>query len=977
MQKAVFLFCAATVVLPAQTLTTLASLTTSSGVAPVWGVVQGTDGSFYGTAYWGGTYYSGNLSTGAGTIFKVTPAGALTALHDFVGTDGQLPAGGLIQGTDGNFYGTTSAGGANGGGTIFKITPGGTLTTLHNFCAQTNCSDGKDPTGTLIQATDGNLYGITVNGGNNDNGTIFKITPAGALTTLHSFVVSDGSQPWAALIQATDGNLYGTTGYGGANGDGTIFKITLAGVLTTFYNFTAADGWPGDGTGATLMQASDGNFYGTTTEGGPNHDGTIFKATPAGALTTLYSFAGTDGSVPFTLLQATDGNFYGETRFAGANNYGTLFRMTPGGTLTTLHTFAGSDGNDPAGGLMQASDGNLYGTTQKGGATGNGGTVFRLALPPAMTLTTLASFNSSNGATPGWVGLVQASDGNFYGTTHGGGDSGYGTIFKTTPAGTLTTLHSFVGTDGSQPWAGLIQASDGNFYGTTSRGGSADDDGTVFKVTPAGVLTDLHVFSGTDGLVPESSLVQATDGNFYGTTGGGGTPGNGTVFKLTPAGTVTTLYNFALTDGNVPYAGLIQASDGNFYGTTGSGGPNGWGTVFKITPAGALTTLYGFGGPDGKYVYGGVIQAKDGNFYGTTVQGGANGFGTVFKLTPAGALTTLHNFTSTDGAQPYAALVQASDGNFYGTTNQGGTNDFGTIFEITPAGKLTTLHNFTGTDGGYPMGALIQATDGNFYGTTSENGGGNSGTVFRFAPAPAQPAIIEGGVVSGASFQAGIVPNSWITIYGTGLSPTNDTWAKAVVNGSLPQSLDNVSISVGGQPAYVEYISPGQINALAPDVGPGNVSVTVTNANGTSWPVTATAQMVQPAFFPWGSYAVATRADYSLAVKNGTFAGVTTVPAKPGDTIILWGTGFGPTTPAAPDGVAVPTDTIYYTANTVTVTVGDTAATVAYAALTPGSAGLYQVAIQIPTALADGDYPVVATVSGVPSPSTVLITVQK
>ncbi len=390
-----------------------------------------------------------------------------------------------------------------------------------------------------------------------------------------------------------------------------------------------------------------------------------------------------------------------------------------------------------------------------------------------------------------------------------------------------------------------------------------------------------------------------------------------------------------------------------------------------------MTILYGFGGPDGKYLYGGVIQAKDGNFYGTTNQGGANGFGTVFKLTPAGALTTLHNFTSTDGAQPYGALVQASDGNFYGTTCEGGANNYGTIFEITPAGNLTTLHSFNVTDGACPMGALIQTADGTFYGTTS-GGEGSFGTVFKLAPAPAPPAINPGGIGSAASYQAGIVPNSLFTIFGTNLSSTTDNWANAILSGTLPAELDGVSVSVGGLPAYIAYIGSGQINALAPNVAPGNVSVTVTNSNGTSAPVTVTAQALQPAFFQWGSYAVATRTDYSLAVKNGTFPGMTTVPAKPGDWIIFWGTGFGPTAPPAPGGVVVPSGTTYLTANTVTATVGGLPANVYdnAAALSSGYAGLYQLAIQIPN-MADGDWWVIATISGVSSPSGVLITVQQ
>jgi len=238
------------------------------------------------------------------------------------------------------------------------------------------------------------------------------------------------------------------------------------------------------------------------------------------------------------------------------------------------------------------------------------------------------------------------------------------------------------------------------------------------------------------------------------------------------------------------------------------------------------------------------------------------------------------------------------------------------------------------------------------------------------------PAISAGGVVNGASFQAGIVPNAWITVQGTNLATVTDTWSNSIVNGKLPTTLDGVSVGVGGQPAYVYYISPTQINVLAPNVGPGSMQVTVTNANGTSAAVTATSQTFQPAFFLWpGSYAVATRQDYTYAVANGTFPTLTTTPAKPGDILILWGTGFGPTSPAPPVGVQVPSTQTYSTANPVSVMIGNNAATVYGAALASGFAGLYQVAIQVPLSIANGDYPIVATVNGVSSPTSVLLTV--
>ena len=244
---------------------------------------------------------------------------------------------------------------------------------------------------------------------------------------------------------------------------------------------------------------------------------------------------------------------------------------------------------------------------------------------------------------------------------------------------------------------------------------------------------------------------------------------------------------------------------------------------------------------------------------------------------------------------------------------------------------------------------------------------------------PISPSIDAGGVVNGASFQPGIVPGSWLTIKGSNLSPVaSDTWDKAIVNGKLPTSLDGVSVNVGSKQAFVYFISPGQINVQAPDVGTGPVPVTVTTPTGTSVAVTANVVAQSPAFFLWpGSQAVATRnSDASLAVKDGTFAGATTVAAKPGDVLILWGTGFGPTTPPVAAGIQVPGDK-QYNASPVTVKIGTADAQVFGAALSPGFAGLYQVAIQVPASMADGDYALKATVSGASSPDGVILSVKK
>ena len=758
------------------------------GENPRASLLEGPDGSFYGTTYYGGLYSQG-------TVFKIDTNGVLSTLYNFSETDayGYNPRAGLVFGADGYMYGTT----LDSMGNIFKISTSGVISNVVSFTG----ANGAYPYAGLTIGWDGNFYGTTFGGGSNSDGTVFKLTTNGVLTTLATFSSSTGREPEAPVILGPDGNFYGTTLVGGANGLGTVFRVTTNGVFNTLASFSSSTG---ENPMGGLALGLDGNFYGATYQGGDNGYGTVFKVTRVGMLTKLASFSLTNGVAPFCgLTLGNDGNFYGTTAGGGggvgSGAMGAVFKVTTNGILTAIATFYDTNGNAPYASLTLGRDGNFYGTTFAGGM-GGGGTAFQVTSNGV--LTTLASFGyAPYGAEP-YGSLTLGNDGNLYGTTFqdgpavddGGTYYAFGSVFKVTTAGVLTTMASFANTTGSTPKTGLVLGPDGNFYGTTYFGYQGSGYGTVFKMTTNGALTFIATFNHTNGASP-SALIVGPDGNFYGTTQSGGSNNYGTVFEVTPGGSLNTLLFFNHTNGADPTATLQLGPDGNLYGTASQGG-TGDGALFQMTNNGTQFVL-GLDSPfPNEYSdtpANGLTFGPDGYLYSTTSQG------TVYKMTTNLVITQTASFIYiANGYLPLGKLLVGQDGNLYGTFSAGGAigSGSGTIFEATTNLSLTTLCSFGKTNGGDPTAGLTLGPDGNFYGTTAAGGNSGIGTIFRLGNPPyitIQPTNIvtaPGASVSFSVSAVGGLPLSyqWFT-NGSALTDGGNTSG----SGTLGLTLSSVS----------------------------------------------------------------------------------------------------------------------------------------------------------------------------------------
>jgi uncharacterized repeat protein (TIGR03803 family) len=560
------------------TVTTLATFTGANGSNPYAAPIMDGSGNLFGTAQTGG-------GIGDGTVWEVANgSGTVTTLGTFNGTNGYYPFGGVVEDGSGNLYGAASGGGTSGFGTAYEVVHGsGTITTLANFGG----GGGGSPNSDVVRDASGNLYGTAIVGGANNDGSVWEVVSgSGNVTALASFNVTNGKFPKGGLVRDGSGNLFGTTSIGGSANNGVVFEVKSgSGNVTVLANFNAHNSGE-NALGGTIIDAS-GNLYGTTYVGGTSNDGTVFEvAHGTGAVTTLATFTGGNGENPQgSLIIDGSGNLYGTTVNGGSGFAGTVFEVAAGsGTITTLATFTGTNGAYPYGGLTRDASGNLYGTTNGGGASG-AGTVFEV-VNGSGNVTTLGTFTGANGSGP-YGNVVRDASGNVYGAAEAGGASGDGTIFKiVSGSGHITTLATFNGSNGANPAGSLIMDASGNLFGTAYDGG-ASGAGTVFKLANgSGTITTLATFNGTNGSNPYGSLIEDSSGTLYGSTYNGGTGGNGTVFMvLAGSGTVTNIGNFNVTNGLNPQGTLAIDSNYNLFGDTEYGGPAGTGSVFEAPAA--------------------------------------------------------------------------------------------------------------------------------------------------------------------------------------------------------------------------------------------------------------------------------------------------------------------------------------------------------------------------------------------------------
>jgi uncharacterized repeat protein (TIGR03803 family) len=672
------------------------------------------------------------------------------------------PLAGVIGNSNGEFYGTSSEGGAYGFGTVYKMNASGDVSVLVHFTGTSGTAKGRRPFGRLVQSIDGKLWGTTIMGGTQNCGTIFSLDPAtNSLTTVVEFTGTTGNAKGSSPQELTfdgDGNLWGGTTSGGANGDGTVFNFDpVQNIFSTIVEFTGNGGsFPGAHPSGALAVTPDGFLWGATSQGGLSDAGTIFKVSKnTGAFTNIRKFTFSGGYEPAGGLLYDGGYVWGTTyRGSGVTfDTGTVYRVnTVTGQFNTVGTTK-APGGAVKGELVKDAEGQFWGATAFGGA-GNAGTIFKID-PFTGLITTVHEFfetDVANGREPNGSLWLDAN-GTFWGTAHGGIGGGlFGIVFKIVPATGFAVTHRFSsGRQGCLPSVTLTASAADWLWGTTEEGGTSNY-GTVFKFHPSTrqIVTTAEFKNGDPikGVRPTSGLISDAQGNLYGTTLGGGTQGTGTIFRISEESDFSTLAE-CTTQRGYPRGLLLRDALGNLWGT---GSYPSYGVVLKIDAStNQLTTAFGFTGTIGARMgtapWGGLVADQNGAFWGTTSQGGSANSGTVFKWDPvSGVYTLVAEFTGTmpsiPGKQPRGCLTLDEAGFIWGTTYEGGDQGLGTIFKVNASsGQFTIIAHFSGISGavpgGKPMTGFAIDEAGFLWGCSSAGGAYNAGTIFKISRAGA------------------------------------------------------------------------------------------------------------------------------------------------------------------------------------------------------------------------------------------------
>jgi uncharacterized repeat protein (TIGR03803 family) len=682
------------------------------------------------TQLWGMS--NGGGQYGIGSIYKLDGSGNNFTIQQSFINDGGYPYS-LTLANDGKLYGMTTKGGVNDRGVLFQHDPTTSFTTkILDFTGR----NGRSPQGcSLIQANDGKLYGMTTYGGANDQGVLFQYDPVTSVYIKKvNFVGENGSIPFGSLVQASDGKLYGVTAYGGSKNYGVLFQYDP--VTSTYskkidFSLTITGGLPH----GSLVQANDGKLYGTIYFSSTvSTGGSIFQFDPVtSTYTKKFDFnRPVSGGGIVSLMKASDGKLYGMTSEGGANTDGVLFQYDPAtSTYTKKMDLRFDSGSYPNGSLIQANDGKLYGMTERGGAKGRG-TLFQYDLITS-TYSKKVDFADAPNATWPIGPLVQANNGKLYGMTSEGGVNNQGVLFQYDPTNSSYSVRLEFpwASNGSYPTGQLTQATDKKLYGLTPSGG-VNNNGVLFQydIDSSRYTKKLDFDGVTNGSSPTGSLVQANDEKLYGITEKGGAKDLGVLFQYDPVTSVYTKKIDFIGEGNgsKPYGSLILASDGKLYGITSDG------VLFQYDP---ITSVY-----TKKIDFirlnvgiGSLVQATDGKLYGAAI-GGVYGYGILFQYDLSTSVFTkkLDFKKDTNGWAP-RALIQGRDGNLYGMTQAGGANDFGVLFQYDPATSIFTKKlDFIGDANGKYPSRLMQASDGKLYGTTLSGGGANydQGILFQY-----------------------------------------------------------------------------------------------------------------------------------------------------------------------------------------------------------------------------------------------------